>query len=55
MRAINAVKQNYLPIEEVLALLEDLRLMVNDHARTGLKESITSMGRLTKTPASKNP
>ena len=46
MRAIKTVKQNYLPTEEVLALLEDFRLMVNDCVRTGLKENITSMQRL---------
>jgi putative transposase len=46
MRVVKAVKQNYLPTEETLELLEDFRLMVNDCIRIGLKESITSMRQL---------
>lgn len=37
MRAIKAVKQSYKPTREMLALLEDFRLMVNDCMRAGLK------------------
>jgi len=37
VRVIKAVKQNYQPAPEVVALLEDFRLMVNDCIRVGLK------------------
>jgi putative transposase len=37
MRVIKAVKQSYNPTREILALLEDFRLMVNDCIRVGLE------------------
>ncbi len=46
MRVVKAVKQNYCPTGETLALLEDFRLMVNDCIRIGLRENITSMRRV---------
>ena len=51
MRVIKSVKQNYQPAPEILALLEDFRLMVNDCVRIALKkdaegETITSMRKL---------
>jgi len=46
MRVVKVVKQNYLPTEETLELLEDFRLMVNDCIRIGLKKNITSMRKL---------
>ncbi len=43
MQVIKAVKQNYVPSDETLNLLEDFRLMMNDCIRIGIKENITSM------------
>jgi hypothetical protein len=40
MLVVKAVKQNYLPTEETLELLEDIRSMVNGCIRIGLKESV---------------
>jgi len=37
VRAIKAVRQNYTPTQEILALLEDFRLMINDCVRVGLE------------------
>ncbi len=42
IEAIKSVKQNYRPTDEILALLNDFRLMLNDCIRIGLKENVTS-------------
>lgn len=48
MQAVKAVKQNYTPSPELLALLEAFRKMVNTCIRIGLAENITSMKSLSK-------
>ena len=48
MRAVKAVKQNYVPTPEILKLLDEFRKMVNDCLRIGLSEHITSLKRLSK-------
>ncbi len=42
IEAIKSVKQKYRPTSEILALLNDFRLMTNDCIRIGLKENVTS-------------
>lgn len=43
MRTTKTVKQNYEPTEELLALMETFRLMVNRCIQIGLEENITSL------------
>jgi len=40
---VRSAKQNYVPTDEILSLLEDFRCMVNDCIRIGLRENLTSM------------
>lgn len=48
MQAVKAVKQNYKPTPEILALLEEFRRMVNECIQIGLARNITSMKSLSQ-------